>query len=134
MGRLVAYNGEVVKYKNKDRWKNSSQKMRYKKWRTSVFKLNKGRVGLNKWYVCEKCNKKRKTTISLHAHHIYSWEKFPNRRYTMKNGVVLCKWCHNGFHYKYKFEALEKPELLAEWLGKKNKRVLEYIQQKNDRG
>ena len=84
--------------------------------------------------MCEKCNKKRKTTMTLHAHHIYSWEKFPNRRYTIKNGVVLCKWCHNGFHYKYKFEALEKPELLAEWLGKKNKRVLEYITTTNDRG
>ena len=117
-----------MKYKKGNRWKTNTGKIRYRKWRTSVFQLNRGKKGLSKYYVCEKCGKKRKTTMSLHAHHIYSWDKFPNRRYTIKNGVVLCKWCHNQFHYKYKFEALDKPELLAEWLGSnKNRTILEYI-------
>jgi hypothetical protein len=31
---------------------------------------------------------------------------------------VLCWKCHNTFHRKYKFEALEKPELLWEYLKK----------------
>ena len=108
-----------MKFKSGDRWKTSKSKVRYKSWRKNVFQLNKGKKGLSRWYVCEKCNKKRKTTRPFHAHHIYSWEKFPDKRYDMKNGVVLCKWCHNGFHYKYKYDALEKPELLEEWLKKK---------------
>ena len=117
---------EEMKFKKGNRWKTTAGKLRYKKWRTGVFKLNRGRLGLSKWYVCEKCSKKRKTTMSLHAHHIFSWDKFPDKRYTIKNGVVLCKWCHDGFHYKYKFDALEKPELMLDWV-KDNKRIKEYI-------
>ena len=115
-----------MKYKKGNRWRTSKSELRYKKWRAGVFQLNKGRFGLSKHYVCMKCNKKRKTTRPFHAHHIYSWEKFPNKRYTIKNGVVLCKWCHDGFHYKYKFEALERPELLLEYLGD-NEWVKNYI-------
>ena len=88
--------------------------------------MNKRKVGLSRYYVCVKCNKRRKTTRVLHAHHIYSWKKYPNRRYTAKNGVVLCIKCHNAFHRKYKYEALEKPKLLLEYLGK-NKDVENYI-------
>ncbi len=121
-----------MKFKKGNRWKNSKSEIRYKKWRTGVFALNKGLYGMSRNYVCVKCNKKRKTTRTLHAHHIYSWEKFPRKRYTIKNGVVLCKWCHNGFHYKYKFEALEKPELLNEYLNNDN-RVSDYIKS-NQRG
>ena len=41
---------------------------------------------------------------------------------------MLCIKCHNAFHRKYKFEALEKPELLVDWLGNKNKNIIkEYI-------
>ena len=116
-----------MKFKKGNRWRGNSGKIRYKKWRKSVFELNKGRYGLRRHYVCVKCKKKRKTTMSLHAHHIYSWEKFPNKRYTITNGVVLCKWCHNGFHYKYKFEALENPKLLLEYLNE-DKLVKEYIE------
>ena len=109
-----------MRFKPGNRWKNNrSLEIRYKKWRKSVFELNKGKIGLSKYYVCVKCNKKRKTTRVLHAHHIYSWDKFPKKRYDFKNGVVLCKPCHNAFHRKYKFEALEKPELLDEYLKKK---------------
>ena len=75
--------------------------------------------------------KKRKTTRVLHAHHIYSWNKFPKLRYERLNGVVMCIKCHNGFHRKYKFEALDKPNLLLEYV-KDNKQIKEYIySQKN---
>ena len=84
-----------------------------------VFELNKAKKGLSKFYVCEKCGKKRKTTRVLHAHHKWSWDKFPDKRYDRNNGVVLCWKCHNAFHRKYKFEALTKPELLDEYLEKK---------------
>ena len=115
-----------MKFKKGNRWRNSGGKIRYKKWRTGVFQLNKGRYGLGRYYVCVKCNKKRKTTRVLHAHHIYSWDKYPDKRYTMKNGVVLCWKCHNTFHRKYKFEALDNPNLLLEYLNK-DKLVKEYI-------
>ena len=110
-----------MRFKSGNRWKNRHQEIRYKKWRKSVFELNKGKKGLSRYYVCVKCSKRRKTTRVLHAHHIYSWDKFPDKRYTIKNGVVLCIRCHNAFHRKYKFEALTKPELLEEYIGKKNK-------------
>ena len=110
-----------------NRWRSSGGKVRYMKWRKSVFELNKGLYGLRKFYVCIKCNKKRKTTRVLHAHHIYSWNKFPKLRYERGNGVVMCIKCHNGFHRKYKFEALDKPDLLLEYTsGDKN--VHKYIQ------
>ena len=115
-----------MKWKKGNRWKSSKSEVRYKTWRKNVFELNKGKYGYRKHYVCVKCNKKRKTTRVLHAHHIYSWQKFPDKRYTIKNGVVLCIKCHNAFHRKYKFEALEKPELLLEYLDD-NEIVAEYI-------
>jgi 5-methylcytosine-specific restriction endonuclease McrA len=101
-----------------DRWKSSKSELRYKTWRKNVFTLNKAKKGLQKYYVCEKCNKKLKTTRALHAHHRKSWDKFPKDRYSRDNGVVLCWKCHNTFHRKYKFEALTKPELLDEYLKK----------------
>jgi len=38
----------------------------------------------------------------------------------------MCIKCHNGFHRKYKFEALDKPDLLLEYI-KDNKQIKEYI-------
>ena len=109
-----------MKFKKGNRWKSRKSELKYKVWRKNVFELNKAKKGLRKFYVCEKCNKRRKTTKVLHAHHIYSWNKFPDKRYDRNNGVVLCIKCHNAFHRKYKFKALDKPELLWEYIGKKN--------------
>ena len=61
----------------------------------------------------------------MHAHHIFSWKKFPKLRYERKNGVVLCWKCHNGFHKKYKYKALDDPTLLVEYLGKKKGKFVE---------
>ena len=117
-----------MKWKKGNRWKNSSGQVRYKTWRKNVFELNKGKYGYQKHYVCVKCNKKRKTTRVLHAHHIFSWNKFESKRYDKSNGIVLCWKCHNGFHKKYKRDALHEPELLVEYLGnKKGKLIKEYI-------
>ena len=38
----------------------------------------------------------------------------------------MCIKCHNGFHRKYKFEALDKPNLLLDYL-KGNRIIKEYI-------
>ena len=117
-----------MKFKKGNRWRSSSGKIKYTKWRKIVFELNKARRGLRKYYVCEKCNKKRKTTRVLHAHHIFSWDKFPKLRYDRNNGVVLCWKCHNGFHRKYKFEALDNPKLLEEYI-KDNSKIKKYIKE-----
>jgi len=115
-----------MRFKKGNRWRSSKGQIRYKTWRKNVFELNKGRIGLFRYYVCIKCNKKRKTTRVLHAHHIYSWNKFQKKRYDRKNGVVLCWKCHNEFHRKYGFDALDKPDLLLKYL-KGNKLIKEYI-------
>ena len=109
-----------MKWKKGNRWKSSKSEVRYKSWRKCVFELNHAKRGGRKYYVCEKCCKRLKTTRALHAHHRKSWNKFPKDRYDRNNGVVLCWKCHNGFHKKYKFEALTKPELLDECLKKKS--------------
>ncbi len=115
-----------MRFKKGNRWKSSKSELRYRTWRKNVFELNKRKKGLSKGYVCEKCSKRLKTTRALHAHHIFSWNKFPKLRYDRSNGVVLCIKCHNGFHRKYKFEALDKPNLLLEWIGK-NPNIKQYI-------
>ena len=120
-----------MKFKKGNRWRGSKGQVRYKTWRKNVFELNKRTIGLSKQYVCEKCGKKRKTTRVLHAHHIYSWHNYPKQRYDRANGVVLCKYCHNKFHRTYKFEAIENPLLLLEYI-KNNKRIKNYIEENNE--
>ncbi len=115
-----------MKFKKGNRWSNNKGQLRYKTWRKMVFELNKRKKGLSRRYVCEKCSKKLVTTRALHAHHIFSWDKYPKLRYDRYNGVVLCIKCHNKFHRKYKFEALEQPNLLVEYL-KGNTQVKQYI-------
>ena len=110
-----------MRFKAGNRWKGNRGKLKYITWRKNVFELNKRKIGLSRHYVCLKCNKKRKTTRVLHAHHIYSWKKYPDKRYDKYNGVVLCIKCHNAFHRKYKFEALENPKLLDEYLNEKKR-------------
>ena len=122
-----------MKFKSGNRWKNSKGQLKYKTWRKMVFELNKRKIGLSRHYVCLKCNKKRKTTRVLHAHHIFSWNNYPNQRYDRRNGVVMCKYCHDTFHRKYKFEAIEDPKCLLEYLGD-NKRIKQYISEKNSKG
>ena len=109
----------VVRFKKGNRWKSSRGELKYRTWRKAVFQLNKVKRGMNKYYVCVKCGKRRKTTRVLHAHHIKSWDKFPKDRYDRNNGVVLCIKCHNAFHRKYKYKALEDPKLLEEYLNGK---------------
>ena len=40
-----------MKFKGGNRWKSTGGELRYKKWRTGVFQLNKGRKGLSRYYV-----------------------------------------------------------------------------------
>jgi len=59
----------------------------YNDWRKSVFE--------NDNYTCQWCGKKGG---NLQAHHIYSFKKYPLKRYDINNGKTLCINCHKLEH------------------------------------
>ena len=61
-----------------------------KKWRKEIFKRDN--------YTCTICNVKGQR---INAHHIYSWDKYKERRFDINNGVTLCHSCHKDFHKNY---------------------------------
>ncbi len=60
----------------------------YRAWRKEVMIRGKGK--------CNKC----KTTESLETHHKNPFAKFPELRFEVTNGVVLCNNCHKLSHKK----------------------------------
>ena len=77
----------------KDRTKLKSKRMstspEVKTWRLSVFARDN--------FTCVICNK---VGGKLNAHHILSWENYPNRRFDINNGITMCYSCHKEFHRK----------------------------------
>lgn len=61
--------------------------VKYKTWRSDVFARDK--------WGCKTCNTKGDC---LEAHHIKGWSKYPELRFTVSNGVTLCKNCHKLAH------------------------------------
>lgn len=59
----------------------------YKDWRTQVFKRDA--------YTCQHCGT---SNHDLNAHHIKKYHEFPKLRYTVTNGLTLCKKCHIDVH------------------------------------
>jgi hypothetical protein len=55
----------------------------YLLWRVAVF--------IRDDYTCQKCNKHGG---NMEAHHIKSWNKYPELRYAIDNGQTLCIPCH----------------------------------------
>lgn len=70
-------------------YRNTSDK-RYVAWRTKVFKRDD--------YTCQGNHKKKKRGGYIEAHHIKPWAQYPKLRYIVKNGITLCKACHNKKH------------------------------------
>lgn len=62
--------------------------MRYRKWRDKVFTRDK--------YTCQGCG----THKDLQAHHIIHWSDCENEdlRYSVENGITLCRACHLEAH------------------------------------
>ncbi len=58
----------------------------YKLWRLAVYKRDK--------FMCKKCGRKLTKGRHLQAHHIYSWQNYPQLRYVVSNGICLCWECH----------------------------------------
>jgi len=76
------WKGGVTKDGRKER--NQS---RYAKWRKDVLAAGKRE--------CANCGE----TKNLDTHHIHRFLKFPELRYEVGNGLVLCEPCHYGLHF-----------------------------------
>jgi len=79
--------------------KKFKQSLEYKLWRDSVFRRDK--------WTCKVCGLKGKR---IEAHHIYPFRDFEELRLELRNGIVLCFWCHRQIFGK---ELLIAKELLG---------------------
>jgi len=69
----------------KRRKKNKDQGLR-SEWRDKVYLKCNGQ--------CVCCFTKK----DIEAHHIHSYKDYPEFRYDVNNGTVLCKNCHHAYH------------------------------------
>lgn len=60
----------------------------YKRWRDAVFRRDN--------WTCRKCPYKGHDII---AHHIKDFKGYPEFRFSVDNGVTLCRVCHKMLHY-----------------------------------
>lgn len=60
-----------------------------RKWREEIYERD--------LYKCQICNSGGK----INAHHLNSFDCFPNQRTSIENGIALCKTCHLLFHKEY---------------------------------
>lgn len=49
-------------------------------------------------FTCQICKRRGG---ELNAHHMNAWNVFPKERYDLRNGITLCRNCHNQFHDLY---------------------------------
>lgn len=61
----------------------------YKKWRKQVLSRDN--------YACQKCSNKQ----NLQVHHLFDFANYPDNRFSIDNGAVLCETCHISFHKIY---------------------------------
>ena len=54
-------------------------------------------------FMCRKCQR----TKDLHVHHVKSFKRYPENRLEPKNGVTLCKKCHQRFHKVFTVKTFE---------------------------
>ena len=64
--------------------------LEYVEWRRAIF--------IQDHFRCQKCGQKGG---EIHAHHIKSFKHWPKERFSLSNGVTLCKKCHVEFHVLY---------------------------------
>jgi len=71
--------------------KKARQTLEYMIWRNEVYKRDH--------YTCRICGKKC-TAKTIVAHHLKLFSEFPELRYSVDNGIVLCRSCHGKIHSK----------------------------------
>ena len=74
---------------NKSERRTSMERLEYKVWRATVFKRD--------GYTCVICHERSKR---MEAHHILPWAEYVELRYSVSNGVTLCKTCHDAIAHK----------------------------------
>lgn len=93
--RLIS---EKLKGKNHYNWKGGvtpenqiiRRSLKYRKWRTAVFKRDK--------YTCTLCGDKG----YVQAHHRKPFSEYPELRFDVNNGQTLCKKCHADVDKHYR--------------------------------
>jgi len=75
---------------DKDRQARDMQNGEIRKWRNKVYERDN--------YTCQICHEQGG---KLNAHHLYSWDKYEDKRFDIENGITLCEQCHRGFHSSY---------------------------------
>ena len=90
----------------------------YKDWRQQVYKKD--------YFTCQCCGKTIKE-IELHAHHILNMSQYDDIKYSVNNGITLCKNCHitnipGSFHNTYGVKN-NTPKQLEEFINNKRKQL-----------
>ena len=83
----------------------------YRRWKAAVLARDGFRCaecGIEQGYVCPDCRHR----VILHAHHIVPFSENPGIRFTLDNGITLCKPCHEKAHHSKSGELLGTPESL----------------------
>jgi hypothetical protein len=62
----------------------------YTTWRIAVRQRDENK--------CQRCGAKATADECLCVHHILPWKSFPEERFSVDNGVVLCATCHYEVH------------------------------------
>ncbi len=84
-------------------------------------------------FTCQICDK---VGVYLHAHHIFSWDKYVDERFELENGATLCEPCHTRFHENYGYgnntsfqfdEYMEIAETFKRLLSKRSGDEVEFI-------
>ncbi len=111
-GRKITWSDKLRKPKTEEHKKNISlSKMgdRNPMWQGGVYEDLSASPEYGRWrqkvlkrdnYTCQKCGDKKS---ELHIHHKKFKSKFPELIFSIDNGIVLCKLCHNKIHYIKKY-------------------------------
>jgi len=84
-----------IKGENNPKWKGgitpenikSRQSLEYAIWRMEIFKKDN--------FTCRFCKKRGGKLV---AHHLQSFSEFPELRFSVDNGITLCRSCHSKLH------------------------------------
>lgn len=63
----------------------------YREWRAAVYRRDN--------YTCQRCGVRSSRKNRLHAHHIKYWADYPELRFEVSNGLLLCGSCHAREHF-----------------------------------
>ena len=78
----------------------------FRLWREAIFARDN--------WTCQKCEKRG---IKLQSHHIRNFNKYPDLRFAIDNGIAFCENCHREFHKQYGHTNDEQQ--IKEFLGEK---------------